>query len=247
MIAARDHRVIFERGKPGGSVSVILTVHNYQAVVAEALSSLVTQTLGPLSLVIVEDRGPDRSLAVCHDWLATHAPRFEHVCLVQHARNEGLSASRNTACSLTRSKFIFVLDADNALYPRCIEQCLAHLEAGEAAFAYPIIERFGEDTGLMGIEPWSRERLLTGNYIDAMALIRKRVLDDVGGYVLLHGWEDYDLWCRIAERGWYGVRVPNVLARYRVHRTSMLNTTTNPRHSQLKRDMTLRHPWLNLA
>jgi glycosyltransferase involved in cell wall biosynthesis len=246
MITARDHRVIFERGTPGVGVSVIVTVHNYQAVVVEALSSLVAQTLEPLSLVVVEDRGQDRSLDVCRDWLTIHASRFEHVCLVQHMRNEGLSAARNTACALTRSTFIFVLDADNVLYPRCIEECLAHLEAGDAAFAYPIIERFGEDTGLMGIEPWSRERLSTGNYIDAMALVRSRVLDDLGGYVLLHGWEDYDLWCRIAESGGHGVRVPNVLARYRVHRTSMLNTVTNPRHTQLKRDMTLKHPWLNL-
>jgi glycosyltransferase involved in cell wall biosynthesis len=165
---------------------------------------------------------------------------------VQHMRNEGLSAARNTACALTRSKFIFVLDADNALYPRCIEKCLTHLEAGDAAFAYPIIERFGKDAGLMGIEPWSRDRLSTGNYIDAMALIRKSALEAVGGYAMPRGWEDFDLWCRMAEKNCHGVRVPNVLARYRVHGTSMLHTLTNERYVELKRDMTLRYPWLNL-
>jgi glycosyltransferase involved in cell wall biosynthesis len=246
MIAARDHHVIFEHGTPGAGVSVIVTVHNYQAVVAEALFSLVAQTLQPLSVVVIEDRGQDRSLDVCHDWLAKHASRFEHACLVQHARNEGLSAARNTACALTRAKFIFVLDADNVLYPRCIEQCLAHLEAGEAAFAYPIIERFGEDTGLMGIEAWSRERLSTGNYIDAMALIRRSAIEAVGGYAMAYGWEDFDLWCQMAAKGWHGVRVPNVLARYRVHRTSMLRTVTYQRHAELKREMLLRHPWLRL-
>jgi glycosyltransferase involved in cell wall biosynthesis len=246
MIAPHDHRIIFERGKPGAGVSVIVTVHNYQSVVTEALASLAAQTLAPLSLVIVEDRGQDRSVDVCHDWLAVHASRFEHACLVQHARNEGLSAARNTATALTHSKYIFVLDADNALYPRCIEQCLSHLDAGEAAFAYPIIERFGEETGLMGIEAWSRERLSTGNYIDAMSLIRRSALESVGGYIMSYGWEDFDLWCRMAEKNLHGVRVPNILARYRVHSTSMLRTVTNPRHAELNREMMLRHPWLKL-
>jgi hypothetical protein len=31
----------------------------------------------------------------------------------------------------------------------------------------------------------------------------------------LHGWEDYDLWRRTADRGLRGVLVPEVLARYR--------------------------------
>jgi glycosyltransferase involved in cell wall biosynthesis len=246
MIAAQDHRIIFERGKPGGGVAVIVTVHNYQDVVTEALASLAAQTLEPLSLVIVEDRGQDHSLQVCHDWLATHASRFEYACLVQHDRNEGLSAARNTASALTRAKFIFVLDADNTLYPRCIAQCLAHIKTGDAAFAYPIIERFGEETGLMGIEAWSRDRLATGNYIDAMALIRRSALEAVGGYVKSYGWEDFDLWCRIAAKDWHGVRVPNVLARYRVHGASMLRTVTNRRHAELKQEMMLRHPWLRL-
>ena len=41
-----------------------------------------------------------------------------------------------------------------------------------------------------------------------------------------YGWEDYDFWCRLAERGHFGEAVPEVLADYRVHAASMLHTTT---------------------
>ena len=41
----------------------------------------------------------------------------------------------------------------------------------------------------------------------------------------LLGWEDYDLWCRVAAAGGRGVQVPQILARYRVGETSMLSLT----------------------
>ena len=64
-----------------------------------------------------------------------------------------------------------------------------------------------------------------GNQIDAMALWRAKALRDLGGYTTdlrLHGWEDYDLFCRVAERGEEGHFVPEILGRYRVRKHSML-------------------------
>jgi GT2 family glycosyltransferase len=63
-----------------------------------------------------------------------------------------------------------------------------------------------------------------------MALIRRRALVDVGGYCAdprLGGWEDYDLWCQFAERGWRGVQVPELLAWYRRSGHSMLSTSAS--------------------
>ena len=145
-----------------------------------------------------------------------------------------------------------MLDADNAIYPRCLERLAAALAAARAcAFAYPVIELFGDEPGLMGTPVWSRSRLAAGNYIDAMSLIRTSRLRAVGGYarMAVTGWEDYDLWCRFAERGWSGARVPEILARYRTHAASMLNTTTRraDRTAMLIADMKTRHPWLTIT
>jgi GT2 family glycosyltransferase len=87
------------------------------------------------------------------------------------------------------------------------------------------------DTGPVGLRsyyPWRPERLRTGNYIDAMALWRVDVLRRLGGYAVdkrLHGWEDYDLWCRAADAGSRGAFLPEVVARYRVTQHSMLSVT----------------------
>jgi SAM-dependent methyltransferase len=82
-----------------------------------------------------------------------------------------------------------------------------------------------------------------------MALIRKDSWLAAGGYRPgLSGWEDYDLWCRFAERGSYGLQVSEELACYRVHEQSMLHGVTHGRvkDSVLFAEMSAAHPWLDL-
>jgi len=249
MIKAQEHDVHFQGGNGrNSSVTVIITVYNYASVVEEALESVFRQTYDSLSIVIVEDHGSDSSLSVCRDWLSANSSRFGKALLVRHRSNCGLSSARNTAFFLSQTPYVFVLDADNKLYPRCIEHCHGFLHNGPAVFSYPIIDKFGDETGLIGTEVFCKELLSDGNVIDAMALIRKAAWKSVGGYSieLDTGWEDYDLWCRFAAHGWYGVRVPMILARYRVHDSSMLRTLTDkPKNLEyMMNKMRARHPWL---
>jgi GT2 family glycosyltransferase len=121
-----------------------------------------------------------------------------------------------------------MLDADNELRTIAMDRLLACLDADpEASFAYGIMERFsGSGTeGLQSCFGWDPERLLSGNYIDAFALLRRDAFEAMGGYSCdqrLSGWEDYDLWVRMAEAGRHGVFVPEIIARYRVDPSSMI-------------------------
>jgi len=66
--------------------------------------------------------------------------------------------------------------------------------------------------------PWEPERLKRGNWIDSMALIRRKRLLELGCYEAdprLAGLEDFDLWCKCAQAGGHGVHVPQVLAWHR--------------------------------
>jgi hypothetical protein len=121
------------------------------------------------------------------------------------------------------------------LYPRCLESLISALENCDASFAYPYLEEFGDGNKLKNTKPWNPVTLVAVNTIDAMVLLRKNVLDKVNGYSIMPvmGWEDYELWFKIARiKGW-GVQVPEILARYRLHKTSMLNTVTNPNVEKL--------------
>lgn len=243
-------RVVFEHDSGRTpSVSVIMPLYNYARVVGAALDSLRVQTLKDVELVVVEDCGPDDSLNVAHRWLERHAGCFSRAVLIQHETNGGLPNARNTAVRASRAPFYFPIDADNMIYPQCLERLLGALEESDASFAYSILEIFESDSGVMGTDLWDTDRLALGNYIDAMALVRRDAWDAVGGYshMAITGWEDYEFWCKLAETGRFGLQYPNLLGRYRVHDASMLRTVTNKRWTELHADMKSRHPWLKLS
>ncbi len=250
MINPQPYSTLFtQSGRQKAKVTICVSLYNYQDYIVEALESVYAQTLHTLDLIVVEDCSTDWSATVAQVWFEQRHERFNTVQLIQHQKNSGLSAARNTALSLAETPFVFILDADNLLYPRCIAQCLEAIEASDAAFIYPMIEKFGNSPGIMGSFVWNRERLAQENYIDAMALLRKSVIVEIGGYTPMPlGWEDYDLWCKLSETGHYGVLVPEILARYRTHEQSMLNTTTRQEKNVqiLNDEMMKRHPWLQL-
>lgn len=256
MNKAHPHNTIFfQPGAASSPVSVCVSLYNYQSHIVETLQSVYHQTQQLLDLILVEDRSIDNSLNVAKDWIIQHSSRFNTISLLQHDENQGLSAARNTAIRASQTPYIFILDADNLLYPRCVARCLDALIADpHASVAYPIIEKFGEEKSLIGNVVWNLEHFKRKNCIDAMSLIRQSDLIAVGGYSELEavgklGWEDYELWCKFIDHNLYGVPVSEILARYRTHQTSMLNSVSNQQENicKLRREMMTLHSWLELT
>jgi GT2 family glycosyltransferase len=218
------------------AVTVVTALYNHGELIGEALDSLVSSDFTDYEIVVVDDGSSDGSGEAVRDWMGRH----ENIALqlLRHPVNRGLGAARNTAVDFARGRYCFVLDADNILYPRCIGTLVSALDedCDGLTFAYPILEVFGMvdayvasgGSPLLSFLGWDPRRLRAGNYIDALALIRTDVLRRLGGYATdrrLFGWEDFDLWCRIAETGGRGRLVPQVLARYRASGSSMRTLT----------------------
>ncbi len=243
-------RTVFEGGggaEPGVGVTIIITLYNYARYIEEALDSAARQTHRNLELVVVNDRSSDGSEAVALAWLNRHGDRFSRALLLTNVENYGLSISRNIAFAAAANEFIFVLDADNMLYPSATAKLLAACVNAGAQAAYSQIELFDEKADIGAAYTWDPEHLAGGNYIDAMAVIRKSAWAAVGGYDPFDiGWEDYDLWCKFVEHGFEGVFVPQILCRYRVHDTSMLRLETNLNVEKVISELVVRHPWLTL-
>jgi hypothetical protein len=217
------------RGTTGPRVSVVLTVYNYESVVGTAIDSVAVSDFTDYELVIVDDGSTDNSAAAIQ--AALDGAPWVSGRLIERAQNGGLPQARNLGVRHAAGELIFILDADNALYPHGLGRLVRALDDEPGAvFAYGIIEKVGVDgpIGLMSYLGWDRQRLRHGNFIDAMAMIRRTPLLEAGGYVIdrrLYGWEDFALWCTFAERGWQGVRVPEIVARYRAAFHSMVSVT----------------------
>src|SRR5262249_34052185 len=127
------------RGDNRAEVCVCVSLYNYAHHIVEALDSVVLQTLSPLDLVIVDDASTDVGCEVAANWAAHNQNRFNELQLVRHHRNSGLHAARNTGFFIAGTEYVFVLDADNSIYPRCISRCLQAIKSAHADFAYTII------------------------------------------------------------------------------------------------------------
>ena len=57
----------------------------------------------------------------------------------------------------------------------------------------------------------------------------------------MHGWEDWDLWLRIASAGGHGVHVPELLGRYRTQ-PGQMHSLTNLAHDELRARLVERYP-----
>jgi glycosyltransferase involved in cell wall biosynthesis len=219
--------------------------------VTEALDSVVAQDLKHLDLIVVDDASTDGGERRVLDWLQFNHERFGRAMLLRHAHNQGLAAARNQGFAAAATPYVFVLDADNQVYPRCLTACLETAEAHRADMVYTILEVFGDHTGIMGTDVWDPTALQHGNYIDAMALISRGAWEQVGGYrrVPIAGWEDYDFWLKFAEAGLDALRVPEILCRYRQHHGSMRRNVTDQLATldALHSDMRLHHPGLRLG
>jgi glycosyltransferase involved in cell wall biosynthesis len=225
-----DATVLFEKtAHTRAQVTVVVTLYNYGRFVLEALDSVTAQELADIDLVVVDDASTDGGRQQVADWLRSNHERFGRAILTSHQQNQGLASARNQGFAAAASGYVFVLDADNQLYPRCLAACLKTANENNADMVHTILEIFGEEQGVMGTDLWDPQALLSGNYIDAMALVRRSAWRQAGGYRRMQtaGWEDYDLWLRFAEARLDVFRVPEILCRYRQHAGSMLRRVTN--------------------
>lgn len=235
-------------GRSIATVAVVVPLYNYSAFIIEALESVRRQTLDSIELVVVDDRSTDSSSRIAADWIDRHRGRFVSATLLQNRTNQGLPATRNVGFSAAEAALVFPLDADNTLEPRCLELLVEKLRTSAGSAAHPTLQRFGHCSIRHVAQAWSPDRLRRGNYIDAMAVIRKSAWAHVGGYTKgdFVGWEDYELWCKFVEHGFWSEPVPEAVAGYRVHGSSMLDTRTNRTQDVIATAIRAEHPWLTV-
>jgi glycosyltransferase involved in cell wall biosynthesis len=172
--------------------------------------------------------------------------RDERIRLISQA-NLGLPAARNAALAHAGGTFVSLLDSDDLWLPHYLESMAATLDAdATAAVAYTSKAWILDDatrrirrarrvkavrprhpTAVTGRPQEFFRLLLEGNFIFVGVTMHRWVLEGVGKFrEELRGAEDYELWLRVASRGYRFVRCPSQLAVYR-ERPGQLSS--NPR------------------
>lgn len=179
-------------------VSVVIPYRDDGERILDAVASAETCPR-PYEIVVVNDGSQDALSLRVLDFLRQR----DVTVMDQHGR--GLPAARNSGFARCRAPVVVPLDADNRLRPGFVSAALAVLESrSDVAVVYGDRCEFGNRTGTVQVADFDLLQLVQGNYIDACAAVRKAAWEDCGGYdeQMLDGWEDWDLWLRVAVRDW---------------------------------------------
>lgn len=95
-------------------VSVMMPVYNAEGYIAQAIGSVLSQTIPNWELVIVNDGSKDRSADIAAGF---SDPRIKLI----HQPNGGEASARNTALDNVQGEYLAFLDADDVFLPHHLE------------------------------------------------------------------------------------------------------------------------------
>lgn len=221
-------------------VAVVITCFNDGATLPDALGSLERQE--DHELVVVDDGSTDPTTV---DLLAGLADRGVQVL---RQANQGLAGARMAGVAATSAPYVQPLDADDILESGALTALANALDANaDAAAAWGDVAVFGAFDLVVRstdrLDPWFIWYL---DEIPALAMVRRTMLDESGGWQFRGPYEDWDLWMTLAESGLAGVRVPTTTIRYR-RDPGRMNADGLARHGDLLAELRRRHPELGMA
>jgi glycosyltransferase involved in cell wall biosynthesis len=210
---------------PNPSVSVIIPAYNQGPLLARAIDSALGQSYPPLEVIVVNDGSPDPITRAT-------AARYEGRVVYLEQANGGVAAARNTGIAAAHGDLIALLDQDDIWLPEKLAVEVAafarHPQVALVHSSYYLIDGAGRRTGVARLpqREWAPlpDLLLEIPIASCTALFPRRVLDEVGSFdPALAGSDDWDLWLRMAARGYrfYCLGVP--LAEYRIHPANTSN------------------------
>lgn len=209
MSAATRRRRVRPRPAPTRPlVSVVIPCFDYAAYVRDAVESALAQEGVEVEVIVVDDCSTDDSVAV----VRACAERDARVRLIAQPVNRGAVETFNAGLAEVRGEYVVRLDADDLLTPGSLARAVALAEAfPEVGLVYGHPLHFGGGelpaprlrartwTVWPGRE-WLRARCATAvNVITSPeVLMRRSVVDRVGGQRPLAHTHDMEMWLRIA-------------------------------------------------
>ncbi len=128
-------------------VTIGIPVYHVEKYVRKSLLSALDQDFPyPYEILVVDDRGTDKSMDIVKEVVAQH-PSGNKVRIVQHDRNMGLGEARNTIIRNAKGKYLFYLDSDDRMYPNALSVLYAKAEETQAEITCGSSISQREDTG----------------------------------------------------------------------------------------------------
>lgn len=189
--------------KNGPTISIVVPVYNTPRRYLEEMIGSVTSQLYPNWELCIADDASNK--ADVREVLEKATKQDSRIKIIYRKENGHIAEATISALDLATGEFIAFLDHDDLLPPDAL------LHVAECMLNYPQVDWIYTDEDK--IDPrgrrydpqfkggWSPEMAITHNYTHHLSVIRRSLIDQVGGMRSeYNGAQDLDLFLRVAER-----------------------------------------------
>jgi len=206
-------------------VDVVIPVFNAARTVRSAIESIQHQTVRNIGIIVVDDGSTDDTPNILREIAAGD----ERVWILRQ-KNRGISDARNAGLAECRAELVAWLDADDLSAPDRLERQSEYLQANPDCAAVSggvrYIDEAGRFQGLISprIPPETADALWIPAkepyLLQPFLMVRRTIMETLGGYRHLIYSEDSDLCWRMQEMGRLHV-MEDLLGDYRLHTSSV--------------------------
>lgn len=112
-------------------VSILVPIYGVERYIERCARSLFEQTYSNVEFVFVDDCSPDNSVAILERVVSEYETLVDRVTIINHEKNRGLAAARNSAVEAAGGEFVMHVDSDDWIEPTMVEELVKkQLETG---------------------------------------------------------------------------------------------------------------------
>lgn len=199
-------------------VSIVIPAYNLGRYLGEAIESILNQDYPNIERIVLDDGSSDNTRDVLKHYTSQ--------VYAESQGNMGQAKTLNKGWRMSKGEILAFISADDALLPGAVSKAVTCLDANpDAVLTYSDFKLIDGDSRAI-----RRVRTPEFDYEDMLvngscppgpgAFFRRSAFETVGPWdeslkIML----DYDYWLRLGLRGRF-IRIPEVLALYRVHDAS---------------------------
>jgi len=193
-------------------------VYNGQEGLKRSIDSILNQTYEDFEFIICDDASTDKSGEI----LKEYAKKDKRIRVLTNQTNKKLAATLNYCIQEAAGEYIARMDDDDRAFKKRFEKQVAFLDAHpEYALVGTGVKRFDKQ-GVWGEtfcvrQPSLKQCFQNVQFVHPSVMMRSAALKEVGGYTEdkeNYRSQDYDLWCKLYQKGYQGYNLQEPLLYY---------------------------------
>jgi glycosyltransferase involved in cell wall biosynthesis len=222
--------VIVDKMEYNPLISLLIPVYNIKSeFLKECLDSILEQSYKNFEICLVDDCS---TLQETKDVLKEYSMKDNRIKVKYRSKNGHISQTTNDALKMAKGEFVGLIDDDDLLDKNALYEVVRVLNHDKTIdFIYSDEDKISPNGTFCDphFKPdWSPDTLLSLNYICHFTVIRKKLINEVGGFAVgLEGSQDYDLFLKVTEKTNNIFHISKILYHWRMVEGSTSMTINN--------------------